>query len=178
MTRCGNCSGVLSIALLSGLVLLVCTLGGYADDGLMSQVPTAPAVQEIPAEPENGVEYLTQENANILWTCIAAFLVFFMQAGFALVEAGFTRAKNAVNIIMKNMLDFSLGSIIFLLVGFGIMFGTSAGGFFGTDGFGLYGYMVAEDGSLNYWTFTFWIFQVVFAATRLNDRFRSDGGAH
>ena len=52
-----------------------------------------------------------QINANYVWMLVAAFLVFFMQAGFAMVEAGFTRAKNACNIIMKNMLDFSMGSI-------------------------------------------------------------------
>ena len=49
-------------------------------------------------------------DTNTLWTCIAAFLVFFMQAGFAMVEAGFTRAKNACNILMKNLMDFSIGS--------------------------------------------------------------------
>ena len=56
-------------------------------------------------------------NLNIVWTCVAAFLVFFMQAGFAMVEAGFTRAKNAVNIIMKNLMDFSVGSLAFFVVG-------------------------------------------------------------
>ena len=62
-----------------------------------------------------------QTNINIVWTCIAAFLVFFMQPGFAMVECGFTRAKNAVNILMKNLMDFSIGSIAFLLIGFGLM---------------------------------------------------------
>jgi Amt family ammonium transporter len=54
-----------------------------------------------------------QTNINIVWMCIAAFLVFFMQAGFAMVESGFTRAKNAVNILMKNLMDFSVGTIAF-----------------------------------------------------------------
>ncbi|MDP8244955.1 MAG: ammonium transporter [Candidatus Hinthialibacter antarcticus] len=108
---------------------------------------------------------LLRDDANILWTCLAAFLVFFMQAGFAMVEAGFTRAKNAVNIMMKNLMDFSIGSIIFFLFGFGLMFGTTYKGFIGTDGFALFGYMFAEDGSPEYWTYTFWIFQTVFAAT-------------
>ena len=54
-----------------------------------------------------------QTNMNIVWTCVAAFLVFFMQAGFAMVEAGFTQAKNAVNILMKNLMDFSVGSLAF-----------------------------------------------------------------
>lgn len=79
-----------------------------------------------------------QTNLNIVWTCIAAFLVFFMQAGFALVETGFTRAKNAVNILMKNLMDFAVGSLVFFLVGFGLMFGAT-NGLFGTTLFGLKG---------------------------------------
>ncbi len=100
-----------------------------------------------------------QTNINIVWTCIAAFLVFFMQAGFAMVETGFTRAKNAVNILMKNLMDFSVGSIAFFLVGFGLMFGKS-NGLFGTTLFGLSG--VETGGG---WNWTFLIFQTVFAAT-------------
>ncbi len=96
---------------------------------------------------------ITQFYGNILWTALAAFLVFFMQAGFALVEAGFTRAKNAVNIIMKNLMDFSIGSIAFFVVGFHLMFAGDEPLFFlGSTG--------GED-----WGFTFWIFQTVFAAT-------------
>ncbi len=76
----------------------------------------------------------TQLLLNIMWTMIAASLVFFMQAGFAMVETGFTRAKNAGNIIMKNLMDFVLGSIFFFLIGFGIMFGSNAGGIIGTSG--------------------------------------------
>src|SRR6056297_283464 len=72
-----------------------------------------------------------QNNINIIWTSIAAFLVFFMQAGFAMVESGFTRAKNTINIMMKNLMDFSIGTVAFFLVGFGLMFGAS-NGFFGT----------------------------------------------
>ena len=61
--------------------------------------------------------------ADTVWVLLAAFLVFFMQAGFAMVESGFTRAKNAVNILMKNLMDFSIGSVAFWAVGFAIMFG-------------------------------------------------------
>ena len=100
-----------------------------------------------------------QTNINIVWTCVAAFLVFFMQAGFAMVESGFTRAKNAVNILMKNLMDFSVGSIAFFLVGFGLMFGET-NGFCGTTLFGLSG--VETGGG---WNWTFLIFQTVFAAT-------------
>lgn len=72
---------------------------------------------------------------DIMWTMIAAFLVFFMQAGFAMVEAGFTRAKNAGNILMKNLMDFVLGSIFFFMIGFALMFGDDVGGIIGTTGF-------------------------------------------
>ena len=83
-----------------------------------------------------------QTNLNIVWTCVAAFLVFFMQAGFAMVEAGFTRAKNAINILMKNLMDFSIGTLAFFFVGFGLMFGLS-NGFFGTTNFMMIGTDVA-----------------------------------
>ena len=57
------------------------------------------------------------------WYLIGAALVFFMQAGFAMVETGFTRAKNAGNIIMKNLMDFCIGTVVFMLLGFGLMMG-------------------------------------------------------
>lgn len=98
-----------------------------------------------------------QSNLDIVWTLIAAFLVFFMQAGFAMVEAGFIRAKNTGNVLMKNLLDFAMGAIAYWVLGFGLMFGKSAGGFVGTTGFMFQG---AEE-----WTYTFFMFQLVFAAT-------------
>ncbi len=72
---------------------------------------------------------------DTLWMLIAAVLVFFMQAGFAMVEAGFTRAKNANNIIMKNLMDFSVGSILFFIAGYALMYGQSWNGVIGTTGF-------------------------------------------
>jgi len=110
----------------------------------------------------NTVEAVKEElqtNINIIWTCIAAFLVFFMQAGFAMVETGFTRAKNSVNILMKNLMDFAVGSLVFFLIGFGLMFGAS-NGLFGTTLFAMSG---TEPGA--HWNWTFLIFQTVFAAT-------------
>lgn len=107
------------------------------------------------------VEFLTQANANTLWTLIAAILVMFMQAGFGCVEAGFTRAKSAGNIMMKNFLDFSVGSVVFFVFGFALMFGADVSGLFGSSGFGLSG--VAESDLM--WTYAFWFFQSVFAAT-------------
>ncbi|MFO7930065.1 MAG: ammonium transporter [Thermodesulfobacteriota bacterium] len=102
-----------------------------------------------------------QTNADYLWTLVAAILVFFMQAGFAMVEAGFTRAKNSINILMKNLMDFSMGSLVFWAVGFGLMFGVSNTGWIGTSGFFLSGYEPGGDP----WVLMFWIFQAVFAAT-------------
>lgn len=95
---------------------------------------------------------------NQLWTIVASVLVFWMQAGFALVEAGFTRAKNSINILMKNLLDFACGSLVFFGVGFGLMFGET-NGWFGTTGFFLSGY--TDDT----WTYAFLLFQTCFAAT-------------
>jgi ammonium transporter, Amt family len=101
-----------------------------------------------------------QSHADYVWTLMAAFLVFFMQAGFAMVEAGLTRCKNTVNILMKNLMDFAVGSIVFWAIGFGLMFGVT-NGLFGTDGFFLSDF--AKNGDK--WVFAFWMFQVVFAAT-------------
>lgn len=77
----------------------------------------------------------TQLFLDITWVFLASVLVFFMQAGFAMVETGFTRAKNAGNIIMKNFVDFMLGSLMFYAIGFSLMFGPDLGGFIGTAGF-------------------------------------------
>lgn len=96
-----------------------------------------------------------QNNLNTVWTCLAAFLVFFMQAGFAMVEAGFTRAKNGINIIMKNLMDFSVGTLMWFIVGFGLMFGANDNGLFGVSHFG------GAEGI----SWTFWLFQCVFAGT-------------
>ncbi|MFO8099723.1 MAG: ammonium transporter [Salinibacter sp.] len=103
----------------------------------------------------------TQTNLDYVWTIIAAALVFFMQAGFALLEAGFSRAKNAVNIIMKNVMDASAGGLAFFAVGFGLMFGTSWGGVVGTDGF----FLTGTGDQPETWTYAFYFFQAVFAAT-------------
>lgn len=97
-------------------------------------------------------------SVDVGWTLVAAALVFFMQAGFAMVETGFTRAKNAGNIIMKNLMDFSLGAPIFWLVGFGIMFGTT-NGFFGAFDFFADG--VVGEG----YNWTTLVFQTMFCAT-------------
>jgi Amt family ammonium transporter len=124
-----------------------------------SVVTAEEAVVDPVAAAVDAAKEEVQTNINIVWTCIAAFLVFFMQAGFAMVESGFTRAKNAVNILMKNLMDFSVGTLAFFFVGFGLMFGVT-NGFCGTTLFGLSGVEAGTD-----WNWTFLIFQTVFAAT-------------
>lgn len=99
-------------------------------------------------------------SVDTIWVLIGAILVFFMQAGFAMVETGFTRAKNAGNIIMKNLMDFAIGTIIFWVIGFGIMFGDSIFGIIGTPDF-----FVRGDYSSTFPTMAFLIFQTVFCAT-------------
>ena len=75
----------------------------------------------------NREDYVMEfSSVNTIWVLLGAALVFFMQAGFAILESGLTRAKNAGNIIMKNLMDFSIGTPIYWLVGFGIMFGSSS----------------------------------------------------
>lgn len=97
---------------------------------------------------------------DTLWVLIAAALVFFMQAGFALVEAGFTRSKNTVNILTKNLIDFAVGSLLFWAIGFSFMFGEDVAGFIGKpDLFFLHGWEGAIPAE------AFLLFQTVFAAT-------------
>jgi len=100
---------------------------------------------------------------DTVWVLLATALVFFMQAGFAMVETGFTRAKNAGNIIMKNLMDFSVGSLVFWIIGFGIMFGTDIGGWIGKiDLLSLGSFEHLELGIPKE---AFLIFQTVFCAT-------------
>lgn len=103
---------------------------------------------------------MTYSSVDVIWTLLGAALVYFMQAGFAMCEAGFTRAKNTGNIIMKNMMDFCIGTPAFWLVGFGLMFGGSGALIGGFDPLILGSY---DFGSLPKWCYV--IFQTVFCAT-------------
>jgi len=94
---------------------------------------------------------------DTVWVLVAAFLVFFMQAGFGMVEAGFIRAKNATNILTKNFLDFCMASLGFFLFGYAIMFGPG-NGFMGLKGWFLAGAESGADVPL----FAFWLFQAAF----------------
>jgi Amt family ammonium transporter len=101
----------------------------------------------------------TDLGINTLWVLLAAFLVFFMQAGFGMVEAGFVRAKNACNILTKNFLDFCVASLSFFCVGYAIMFGLDKAGLVGTSGFFLQN---VEPITAGVPTFAFWLFQAAF----------------
>ena len=93
-----------------------------------------------------------------VWFLIGAALVFWMQAGFAMVEAGFTRAKNTGNIIMKNLMDFCIGTVVFILIGFGLLMGEDLFGFIGKPGVDLFTSYADFD-------FSSFVFNLVFCAT-------------
>ena len=126
--------------------LLFCLFLGMA--GTLAAAEPSPEVAQV------------QFNLNVVWTILGGILVFAMQAGFAMVETGLTRAKNAANIMMKNLMDFALGSLAFFLVGAAFMFGKTAWGVIGTDGW----FMTSLHGAAD-WDWTFFFFQTMFAAT-------------
>ncbi len=93
-----------------------------------------------------------------VWFLIGAALVFWMQAGFAMVETGFTRAKNAGNILMKNLMDFCIGTVVFILIGFSLLLGEDLVGFIGKPGFDIFTAYENFD-------FSGFVFNLVFCAT-------------
>ena len=128
--------------------------------GLVAMLPAASA-----ADPSGASNPATLEGVmssiNYIWVLICAFLVFFMQAGFAMVEAGMVRVKNVANVLMKNFMDFVMGTLVFLVIGYSLFMGTDIGGIVGdpTTAFLLVG--DAYDVS----TMLSWFFMLVFAAT-------------
>ncbi len=119
--------------------------------------PSLALAQESAASLPDQMKALSS-HVDWLWTVIAACLVFFMQAGFSFVEGGFTRAKNVVNIMMKNIADLSIGALGFWAIGFGLMFSGEVFEFFVDPDANSFG----EDPN---WMYSFLIFQTVFAAT-------------
>ena len=105
-------------------------------------------------------EILDYINSNLwgVWYLIGAALVFWMQAGFAMVEAGFTRAKNSGNIIMKNLMDFCIGTVMFIVIGYSLLLGNDVGGVFGAPGFNIFKDYANFD-------FSGFVFNLVFCAT-------------
>jgi ammonium transporter, Amt family len=150
--RCQPLTRTLVIGALAAAVLALSVTTVWA-----AQEPAAaPTVQEL-----KDAVAAVQKNADIVWTILCAALVFFMQAGFAMVETGFTRAKNAGNIMMKNLMDFCIGGVAYWAIGFGLMFGLSNG----WTGGSLFFFSPDNAGIDGQWGYTFWVFQVVFAAT-------------
>ena len=98
---------------------------------------------------------------DTIWLFIGSFLVFFMQAGFAMVESGFSRAKNAANLLMKNLMDFAMGTLLFFAIGFGLMYGSSAAGIIGTSNFFL---AELDPGAVDAYSWVDFLFQLMFAA--------------
>jgi Amt family ammonium transporter len=127
-----------------------------ADDAATAEL----AVEEEEAGPT--IEAVVS-NLDTVWMLVAGFLVFFMQAGFALVEAGFVRAKTVVNIFMKNFFDLSIGAVGYWAIGFGLMFG-AGNAFFGTEWFFLADVPEIYP-DLTVPTYAFFFFQFAFAAT-------------
>ena len=101
---------------------------------------------------------LISEQTFGIWFLIGAALVFWMQAGFAMVETGFTRAKNAGNIIMKNLMDFCIGTVVFIVIGFSLLLGEDLFGFIGKPGFDIFTAYESFD-------FSSFVFNLVFCAT-------------
>ena len=93
-----------------------------------------------------------------VWFLMGAALVFWMQAGFAMVEAGFTRAKNSGNILMKNLMDFCIGTIVFILIGFSLLLGEDLMGLIGKPGFDIFT-------SYSDFDWSNFVFNLVFCAT-------------
>lgn len=158
--------------LLVGLLGLCLSLGSVA----VAQEASPDATAEVAEDPGESTEEAPAEEAaelgidyamNTVLMFLAAVLVFFMQAGFAMVESGFNAQKNTVNVLFKNAMDICVGVLLYFIIGFGLMYPASYGdvsnGYFAFGGFGLDGYVEAADRS--YSKEADWIFQAVFAAT-------------
>jgi Amt family ammonium transporter len=110
--------GLLVVSVLLAVMLL--------PSGVIAEESAAPAISEAAAAPAIDIHNL-KVGLDTVWLLLGAFLVFFMQAGFGMVEAGFIRAKNTCNILTKNFLDFCMASVAFFLVGYALMFGEGNG---------------------------------------------------
>jgi Amt family ammonium transporter len=132
---------------------------------VIGMIPAGAAWAADPTGAESADPIL--DAVNFTWTLVAAFLVFFMQAGFALLEAGSTRARNTGSIFMKNLMDFCMCGLAFWAFGFALMFGGSeltSGLEDGNDFFGFSGFFLSG-GANDVHTMELWFFQMVFAAT-------------
>ncbi len=120
----------------------------------------APVALAEPMAPSLALAFAEkQANDDHIWTMVAAALVLFMQLGFLLLEAGFVRSKNAINVAQKNISDLLVSVLCFYLIGFGLMFGPSIAGWLGSPS-SLLSFAAVDD-----WTFTFFVFQAMFVGT-------------
>lgn len=123
----------------------------------LSLVSSLVVAESLPVEQAPAAIVLLDAGVDRVWVALSAALVFFMQAGFALLESGSARSKNTVNVIMKNYADLCFGVVAFYLLGFGLMFGSNASGWFGSDHF--------APAQLTERDAVFMLFQMMFAAT-------------
>jgi ammonium transporter, Amt family len=141
------------------IALLVVALFALTTGAILAGDPTGGEMADAIANSPDPAIAALAESMTFIWMIVAAALVFFMQAGFALVEAGFARSKNTVNILTKNFMDFCIGGLAFFFFGYALMYGASVAGLIGSNGFFLsgdfYDVVHARD----------WFFQMVFAAT-------------
>ncbi len=135
-----------------GALLLALLLGMAVAGPVFAADPTGAELMAGSADP-NGMAL------TFVWMIVCGVLVFFMQAGFGLVEAGFAKSKNTVNIWSKNYLDFCIGGLAYFFFGYGLMYGTDIAGLIGSDGFLLLGEYYDVEHARD------WFFQMVFAAT-------------
>ena len=136
----------------TAVILLVLMFGLLATGSVFAADPTGADLMAGSDDP-NGIAL------TFVWMIVCGVLVFFMQAGFGLVEAGFAKSKNTVNIWSKNYLDFCIGGLAYFFFGYGIMYGTDIAGIIGSDGFLLLGDYYDVEHARD------WFFQMVFAAT-------------
>ena len=139
--------------------VLFVTTAALTTSVLAAEPGSAQALSEVESLRRELEEGLAQQQASMdhIWTMVAAALVFLMQGGFLLLEAGMVRSKNSISVAQKNIADFVVAASAFYLVGFSLMFGPSIGGWIGS---GLWAFDQAPD-----WDYTFFVFQVVFCGT-------------
>ena len=113
------------------------------------------AAESLPTQTQNIQEI--RLSLDSVWVVLGGILVFFMQAGFALIESGSVRSKNTINVLMKNYMDACLGGLVFWLIGFGLMFGVNTSGWIGTSHF--------APNAMDDWHWNLLFFQMMFAAT-------------
>ena len=116
---------------------------------------TSFAAEPLPTQAQNIQEI--RLSLDSVWVVLGGILVFFMQAGFALIESGSVRSKNTINVLMKNYMDACLGGLVFWLIGFGLMFGVNSSGWIGTSHF--------APNAMDDWHWNLLFFQMMFAAT-------------